>query len=152
MLREVAADGLLRHKAGSPERGAGWQAVANNLSSSFTSGSEVTSRAVRDHFTIIAKRHQAKVAKEERGTGLGGEELTEKEALLEELVDIRDETESRVEEEAGVRRGNAEVERSQALEMRERAIERYGETRQNWGNTKHHQKRREEVHQKYLVG
>lgn len=124
MLREVAADGLLRHKAGSRERGAGWQAVANNLSSSLTSGSEVTSRAVRDHFTIIAKRYQAKVAKEERGTGLGGEELTEKEALLEELVDIRDETERRVEEEAGVRRGNAEVERSQALEMRERAMER----------------------------
>ena len=32
MLREVAADGLLRHKAGSRERGARWKAVANNLS------------------------------------------------------------------------------------------------------------------------
>jgi hypothetical protein len=39
MLREVTADGLFRHKAGSRERGAGWQAVANNLSSSLMSGS-----------------------------------------------------------------------------------------------------------------
>ena len=37
--------------------------------------------------------YQAKVAKEERGTGIGGKQLTEKEALLEELIDIRDETE-----------------------------------------------------------
>ena len=34
LLREVAAEGVLKHKAGSRERGAGWQVVANKLGSS----------------------------------------------------------------------------------------------------------------------
>ena len=60
--------------------------------------------------------------------GIGGKQLTEKVALLEELIDIRDETERRVE--ADVRRENVEAETLQALETRERAMERYGGTRQ----------------------
>ena len=52
---------------------------------------EITSRAVRDRYKTLERKHKFKNAQEERGTGLGGEELTEGEMLLEELIDIEEE-------------------------------------------------------------
>lgn len=65
LLREVAAEGVLKHKAGSRERGAGWQVVANKLGCT-SQNMEVTSRAVRDHFKSLEKRHKSRMAEEER--------------------------------------------------------------------------------------
>lgn len=69
------------------------------------------------------------MAKEEKATGVGGEELTEKEVLLEELIAICEETEKRVEDENETRKQNVEKEKVQAVEMRKRAMERFGETK-----------------------
>ena len=59
LLREVAAEGVLKHKAGSREREAAWQVAANKLSST-SQNMEVTSRAVRDHFKSLEKRQRKK--------------------------------------------------------------------------------------------
>ena len=61
--------------------------------------------------------------REERATGEGGEELTEKEALLEELMQIEEETEIQMGEEMVLRKETAEMEKAKGLEMRERAME-----------------------------
>jgi hypothetical protein len=47
----------------------------------------------------LVKKQKAKLAREERATGEGGEELTEREHLLEELMQIEEETEMHMEEE-----------------------------------------------------
>ena len=60
---------------------------------------ETTSRAVRDRFKTLERKHKFKNAEKERGTGLGGGELTEEEELLKELIEVGEETEKRVEEE-----------------------------------------------------
>ena len=64
-LREVAADGLLTKTEKSRERGAGWQTVANNN---------------------LSSKHKASLAREMRASGEGGDELTEREESLEELM------------------------------------------------------------------
>ncbi|CAB3982192.1 Hypothetical predicted protein, partial [Paramuricea clavata] len=85
LLKEITAEGVLQHKSKSRERGACWL-VANNLGNNFPNV-EVTSRAVRDRYRMLERRHKSKMAEEERATGISGEELTEGDALLEELTE-----------------------------------------------------------------
>ena len=98
LLKEIAAEAVMLHRQRSRERGMQWQIVADNIS---TLGQEVTSRSVRDRYSIMAKKYRARMAREERSTGEGGAELTESESLLEELIDLEDEMERQVENENG---------------------------------------------------
>ena len=123
LLKEVAAEGVLIHKQRSSERGMQWQKVADNTS---VMGQDITMRAVRDHYKMISKKYRARMAREERATGEGG---AEDEMLLEELIDVEDETDRHMENE------RIENERGQALEMRERAMERIGKIRKRMGGT-----------------
>lgn len=141
LLKEIAAEGVLQHKAKSRERGTSWLNVANKMAPSFPNV-ETTSRAVRDRFKTLERKHKFKNAEEERGTGLGGDELTEEEELLEELIEIGEETEKRVEEENEEKKASVERERGQALEMRQRAMERIGETRKRGQETEAKEKKR----------
>ena len=45
-------------------------------------GDEVTSRSVRDQYNNMSKKYRARVAREERSTGEGGSELTERGAVV----------------------------------------------------------------------
>ena len=144
LLKEIAAEGVLTKKEKSRERGSGWQTVADNLCPVFNI--ELSSRSVRDHYSMLSRKHKARLAREERATGEGGEELTEKEAFLEELMQVEEETEIQMGEEIVVRKETAEMEKAKGLEMRERAMECYGETRKrvldNLGKEKKLKKRR----------
>ena len=97
LLEEIATEGVLTHKQRSKERGAKWQKVADNISVSV--GHDLTSRAARDHYNMVAKKYRARMAREERATGGSSMELTENDNLLEELIDMGAETERQVENE-----------------------------------------------------
>ena len=58
---------------------------------------EVNVKSVRDRFKLLAKKHKAKVGKQERSTGRGGVNLSEVEILLQGLTGIEDNTNHRVE-------------------------------------------------------
>ena len=141
LLKEIAGEGVLQQKAKSRERGTSWLNVANKLAPSFPN-SEITSRAVRDRYKTLERKNKFKNAEEERGTGLGGEELTEGEMLLEELIDIEEETERRIEEQNEEKKAAADRDRGQALEMRQRALERVGETRKRGQEKEEREKKR----------
>ncbi|CAB4004198.1 Hypothetical predicted protein [Paramuricea clavata] len=126
-LREVAAEGLFAKKEKSRERGSGWQTVANNLNPIFDT--ELTPRSVKDHYNSLSKKHRARLAREMRATGEGGDELTEREELLEELMQIEEETDLHMEEENIARKEVIEMEKAKGTEMRERAMECLGESR-----------------------
>ena len=130
LLKEVAAEGVLTHKLRSKERGTLWQTIAIKMNAV---GDEVTSRSVRDHYNTMSKNYRARMAREERSTGEAGSELTEEEQLLEDLIDVEDETEQMgaIEEEA--RKKRIENEKGQALEMRARAMERFSQTKKRIG-------------------
>ncbi|CAB3983614.1 Hypothetical predicted protein [Paramuricea clavata] len=143
LLKEIAAEGVMSNKPRSRERGMQWQRIADNITAL---GQGVTSRAVRDHYNVMAKKYRARMAQEERSTGEGGAELTEAESLLEELIHIEGEMERQVENENEENQQRIEQERGQALEMRERAMETLGQTRkrtrQNGEGSGKEQKRR----------
>ena len=59
---------------------------------------EANAKSVRDRFKLLAKKHKAKMGKQERSTGRGGVNLSEVEILLEDLTRIENNTNQRVEE------------------------------------------------------
>ena len=60
--------------------------IADNLNN--CEGFAVTAQGLRDHFTTLMKRYKSKTRQEVKGTGLGAEELSENEQLLEDLIEI----------------------------------------------------------------
>ena len=84
---------------------------------------------MRDRFKILAKRVKAKLSKEERESGGGESDLSETERLVEELIVLSEESEKRNEDQSEAKREAMANEKKQTLEMRDRALERLGETR-----------------------
>ena len=129
MLTALAGEGVFDAKIGSRERGSTWKSVAASLNCHSAQGFNVNQRSVRDRFNILAKRVKAKLSKEERGSGGGESDLSETERFLEELIVLSEESEKRNETENEAKREAMANEKTQALEMRDRALERLGETR-----------------------
>ena len=77
----------------------------------------------------FAREVKAKLVKEERASG-GGEVLqSEGHKLVEELITVRHESEKKGEDQSEAKREAVVNEKKQALEMRDRALERIVETR-----------------------
>ena len=127
LLTAMAGEGVFEWKHGSRERGSAWDVVAKNLNCQ--KEFSVNQRSLRDRFNTLARKVKAKLAKEERATG-GGEVLqSESDKLVEELITLRDESEKKGEDQSEAKREAVVNEKKQALEMRDRALERIGETR-----------------------
>ena len=124
LMREMAAVGIFQNKSGSRERGQIWQEIATALNNN--PDFQVN---LRDHFTTIMKKHKAKTRKEVSATGLGGDEPTEYEIILEDLIEMSDECDLRGEQESAEKEQNTEDEKAKALDIRKTATERFGETR-----------------------
>ena len=132
MLRMIAAEGVFSHKFGSRERGKAWQLVADELNGypNFT----VSARSLRDRYSILSKKLKMKNAREQKESGGGGDqEPTETEVILEELAEIAECTEKQFEEESEKKKELNEQDKVKATEMRDRAMERFGQTRKRVG-------------------
>ena len=125
----MAAKGVFNHKQGSRERGSAWQRAASTLCTQEGNFNTVTARSVRDRFNVLAKKLRAKLSREEKESGGGDLVQSEVEKLLEELLELSDECDRRIDDQTEAKKEAAQSEKKQALEMRERAMERFGETR-----------------------
>ena len=140
MLQEMAAEGVLHHKLKSRSRGISWQRVVDKVNALPNFDANV--KSIRDRFRLLAKKHKAKMGKEERSTGGGDVDLSEVEILLEELIEIEDDTNQRAEEDHKAKKNNEDEDRAKALEMRKRAMESMGETRERLGQPSSEEKKR----------
>ena len=95
-MREVLGKSIPLHKPGSQERGQGCQKVADTLN--LIDGFIVTGRAVRDKIMTLIKKHRLMINKEKTQTGLGGDEPSEFDVLIEEIINISDDTLQKCEE------------------------------------------------------
>ena len=121
-VREVLGKSILLHKPGSQERGQGWQKVADTLN--LIDGFIVTGRAVRDKIMALIKKHRPMINKEKTQTGIGGDEPSEFDVLIEEIINISDDTLQKCEE---ATEKEKEKEKS-ALEIGKVAMETMGQT------------------------
>ena len=93
LMRGMASKGIFDSKYGSGERGAIWPNIAENLNNCEKFG--LRTRSLRDNFTTLVKRCKLKTRREIKVTGLGGEELSENEQVLEDLKERFEESECR---------------------------------------------------------
>ncbi len=82
------------------------------------------------------------MGKEERSTGGGGSELNECESILEELIQINEESEQKAADESNAKEVLVNEDKAKAIEMRKYAMETMGETRSRTGEGSKNEKRR----------
>ena len=90
----MGGQGIFHYKAGSRERGAVWQVIASNLNC-HKDLFEVTARGVRDRLTLFSRRYKSKSSRELKGSRTGGEELTEYEILIEDMIAMSEESDKK---------------------------------------------------------
>ena len=126
----MASLGVFQHKSGSREWGQVWQQVASNLN--IYSNFSVTLHAVGELFTTIMRKYKAKIRKEVQGNGLGGQELTEYETMLEDLIERYEERELKSEQEVADKK-SIKKDTQTVFNIRKTAMEQYGETKKHRG-------------------
>lgn len=122
-MKEMGGQGVFEYKAGSRERRGVWQVIASTLNCRNDLFHGLTSRGVRDRFTLLARNNKAKMSKEIKSTGIGGEGRTEFELPMEELIALSEESERKAESETETAKKNASADREKATEIRQRAME-----------------------------
>lgn len=127
LLRAMTAEGVfVTNKRVSRERGVVWQNAASAL---FAESLTVNARAVRDRYQVLAKKWREKVRRQENESGGGDEQLTEVEILVEELVEMENESEKKSEQVDDGHKKAVTEEKKRATELRDRALERFSQTR-----------------------
>ena len=117
---------VLVHKSVTQERSNGWQKVADTLNP--IEGFHVTDRAIRDKINALVKKYRPLINKNIQGTGLGGDKPTEHEVLVEEVINIFDDTASKAQEAAAEATEKERTDREAALDVRCIAMEHRAET------------------------
>jgi hypothetical protein len=95
LMRQMV--GIFEHRAGSTKRERG--NIAQKLNTDELFDAALTARGARDRFTLLSRRHKAKTSSELKSTGTGGKEQSEFDLLLEELVELSEESDKRFQEE-----------------------------------------------------
>ena len=117
---EVLVSSLYETQNGSPERGKVWDEIAENLNKL------ENPKCIKDRLTLLIKRYKAKVREEDRASGISPED-DEIDSLLEKISDkeaewiLNPSSESKTEK--------AQNDKATAEEMRNKAMETLGETK-----------------------
>ena len=84
---------------------------------------------MRERLLGLQRKHKTQTNKEEKETGLGGNEPTEFDVLIEEIINISNDTEQKSLEETNQKKVLAEKDQNAALQVRQVAMETMGETK-----------------------
>ena len=87
LLREILGSNVFVVKKGSPARGLAWEAIEVSLNKMNSPKFQLKDkRAVRERWVLLRKKFTKKMSEEEKESEISVDDLTEKEALIEELV------------------------------------------------------------------
>ena len=131
LCQEILVLEPFKAKKGSIARGQIWDKIANNLNSLQHPQFRVTTRSVRERYTLLSDKFRAKMRDEEKASGIDTD-LSDVEKALEEIV----EKEAVVEETMqnaliialNVDNAKKNVDNAKAAEIRYRALENLGKT------------------------
>ena len=126
--REVLLIKPYQFKSGSKESGTAWTSIAKDLNKITEVKFNVSQKAVRDHCRNLLEKHKRKMRKEEGESGTTEEE-TELDNLLQNIKEEWEEAASEYDEQAKERLKLAETEKTNAEDIRQKAMESFAETR-----------------------
>ena len=130
LLREIMTSDLFKFKKGSVQRGERWEEITDNLNH-ISDPSLKDKRAVRDRWALLRKKYKSKLREEEAGSGISPDELSEKEQLIEELIEKEESTNKADEEQ----KKHKEKEKEKSDDIRKKALERCSETKKRKGSS-----------------
>ena len=91
MLREMVVSDLFFFKKGSVSRGDAWDSIAEKLNQIDSPRFRIKDkRGVRERWVLLRRKFSSKIREEEAASGVAVEDLTEKEVLIEELIERED--------------------------------------------------------------
>ncbi|XP_078342646.1 uncharacterized protein LOC144628430 [Oculina patagonica] len=129
LLQEIVVSEPYRFKSSTRERGKVRDEILERLNAAELFQNRLgNKRAVRDRYTLLAKKFKKKMAEEERASGVSPE-MSEQDKLLEQIVERFEESDREADENAQQGDKNKENDRKKAEEMRKRSMEKLGETR-----------------------
>lgn len=128
LLQEIVVSEPFRFKTSTRERGKVWEEITKRLNENKVFQNRLGSkRAVRDRYSLLAKKYKQKMTEEAKASGISPE-LTETDKLLEQIIEMFEESDSEGGENSQQVKLNKENERKKAEEMRYRSMEKLGET------------------------
>lgn len=123
MCREVLVSEPYKFKLRTPERGQAWESVAQQLNSIHQPIFRVTTRSVRDRFSLLSTKYAHKLRMEEKASGIEVEQ-SELEKLIEEILEREKNAKNELESKEREKKSKAEKEKASAEEVRKQAMER----------------------------
>ena len=128
LLQEIVVSEPFKFKSSTRERGKVWEEITERLNENEVFRNRLGSkRAVRDRYSLLAKKYRKKMAEEAKASGISPE-LTETDKLLEQIIEMFEESDREGGENSQQVEQNKENERKKAEEMRNRSMEKLGET------------------------
>ena len=128
LLQEIVMSQPYKFKPSTRDRGQVWEGITARLNATELFHDRLRNkRAVRDRYQLLSKKFKNKMAEEERASGISPE-MTETDKLLEQIVEQFEESERDAGEQSEKNDQNKENERKKTEEMRNRSMEKLGET------------------------
>ena len=124
LCREMLALNPFKAKRKTTQRSKMWETIAQNLELIDQPTFRVTVRAVRDRYSLLARKYRKRMQTEKKASGITPE-VSELDVLLEELIGLEDLSEEENEEKTK----KDELDKVKALDMRKKAMEKLSDTK-----------------------
>lgn len=123
LLREIRVSELFSHKKGTVGRGDVWDKIVEQLNTIDCPKFHIKDkRSVRDRWKLLQKKFSQRMRQEEAASGIQVDELSEKDILIEELIEMESSSTT-------TSKSIKEKDKETAENMRKMAMERMGETK-----------------------
>ena len=126
--REILVTNPFKHKFGSRERGSSWDLIATSLNSLGNPIFKVDQRSLRDHLNKLLRDYSRKQNQERRASGVEVE-VEEIDVLLEEITQLKNESELMAKTESEEKANKAEKEIAVAKNIRQQCMETWSESK-----------------------
>jgi len=129
LCREILISQPYKFPFGSRERGHCWSEVANRLNECHQPRFTVDQRAVRERYAKIEKYFKNRMAKEERASGINGEE-SELDQAIQDIMGMAEAAQEEIIQKVAENKISRDKERMTAEDVRKRSMERLSETQE----------------------
>ena len=137
LCREILVSQPFKFKERTVERGKIWDEIANRLNNCLTLKFRVNKRSVRERFKLMKEKFKRKIQEEENASGIDVEPASELEQALEDICALEESLPTEV---MDSKQAKAEANELKAEEIRQKAMESFGQTKAREGQEERRQR------------
>ena len=139
LCREILVSQPFKFKERTVERGKIWDEIANQWNNCQTLKFRVNKRSVRERFKLIKEKFKRKIQDKEKASGIDVEPASELEQALEDICALQESLPAEV---LDSKQAKAEANKLKAEEIRQKAMESFGQTKPREGQEEPAKKKR----------